>query len=71
MIPMRMRNLGHLRGRDGGSAILGGASRTADFGRAAFLLVGFLAFLTGMMVRKHYSHGYSQAMRRLVSQRCA
>ena len=71
MIPSRMKNLGHLLGRDGGSAVLGGASRAGDFGREAFLLGDFLAFLTGMMVRKHYSHDYSEAMRRLESERCA
>lgn len=56
MIPMRMKNLGHLLRRDGGSAFLGGASRTGDFGRETFFERDFLAFLTGMMVRKHYSH---------------
>ena len=71
MMPRRMKNLGHLLGRDGGSAVLGGASRTGDFGREAFLVGVFLAFLTGMMVRKHYSHDSSEAMRGSVSERCA
>ena len=71
MIPMRMKNLDHLLGRDSGSAVVGGAARTGDLGREAFLVGVFLAFLTGMMVRKHYSHDSSEAMRGSVSERCA